>query len=314
MVQEETTSTFDEDKNEVNLKIENVRSTKKAAKTLKVTKDIKCLQCNFVTKHPGNLSRHIYGMHKKRFFACQEASCEKTYTTKQQLNKHKQLVHRKEQIMCDLCGYVSHSHQEFNVHQRSAHKKRKNTCDVCKIVFRKKVDLIAHGISKHGNVSPFQCDLCSKSFSYQRGLKRHRELCSNMQRGFLCPKCGKNFTRAESLRDHERVKHQPVVTDNNKQTTSNPPTFQCEKCSKTFLYRQALCRHRKQCLIEKNRCFVCSACGKNFKHSGALRNHEKARHDPDGGKRCLCGREFVRRQQFVQHQLSCSAYLSNKTI
>ncbi|KAK3587409.1 hypothetical protein CHS0354_028788 [Potamilus streckersoni] len=76
-----------------------------------------------------------------------------------------------------------------------------------------------------------QCDVCSKVFTRQQNLLRHK-MVHELGKRYQCALCLGRFTRKESLERH-RVRH-----------TGERP-FQCDSCGKSFTQKGHLQRHRK---------------------------------------------------------------------
>ena len=80
--------------------------------------------------------------------------------------------------------------------------------------------------------SDFTCDLCPKTYTERRSLKRHKLLHEGKK--FECNFCKNQFTRKFKLKNHVCN----IKSDEN----------QCLNCAKTFVNIYTLKRHSKQCI------------------------------------------------------------------
>jgi KRAB domain-containing zinc finger protein len=95
----------------------------------------------------------------------------------------------------------------------------------------------------HGQ-KPFNCNICSKTFSQKNKLTYHRRTHFG-DKPFECSICSRKFTYNQTLKDHFKIMH----TD-----------FQvkCEVCLKTYKSKQGLRSHMLR--IHKQN-FACDSCG-----------------------------------------------------
>ncbi|XP_042345235.1 zinc finger protein 585A [Plectropomus leopardus] len=105
---------------------------------------------------------------------------------------------------------------------------------------------------------PFSCRSCSKTFTSQLQLVRHRRKAHIPERSFVCGICGKSFKKQIHVRNHIRI-----------HTGERP--FQCSDCGKTFSSLANLMRHN---LIHSGvRPYRCDVCHRSFSQSSNLRQH-----------------------------------------
>ena len=78
--------------------------------------------------------------------------------------------------------------------------------------------------------SKFYCEFCSKSYSEERNLKRHR-ISTHEEKKFSCSICNKQFTRKSKLNNH----------------VCDKTSTECLNCNKTYLNISNLKKHLKKC-------------------------------------------------------------------
>ena len=136
------------------------------------------------------------------------------------------------------------SKNKLYIHKRNTHDiERMKTCDKCGKAFPHNTKLEIHIDRVHPESGPknFSCELCDKSFIYERSLKQHKYSC----------------TKQEWIHDQKRryklgltkkvTVHRPRTIRVVK--SSNPPKMQptkCDYCDIVFERRNQICRHYKE--------------------------------------------------------------------
>ena len=87
--------------------------------------------------------------------------------------------------------------------------------------------------------SKFYCEFCSKSYTEERNLKRHR-ISTHEEKKFSCSICNKQFTRKSKLNKH-------VCVETSDENLSLNNENQCFNCNKSFVNIYSLKRHSKKC-------------------------------------------------------------------
>ncbi|XP_037335947.2 putative transcription factor Ovo-like 1a [Pungitius pungitius] len=112
------------------------------------------------------------------------------------------------------------------------------------------------GESPKGPTGLYACQVCQKTFSYQRMLNRHLK-CHNDTKRHLCSFCGKGFNDTFDLKRHVR-------------THTGVRPYKCTLCDKAFTQRCSLESHMKKIHSvtqkyaykeRRNKLYVCEECG-----------------------------------------------------
>ncbi|XP_039996333.1 putative transcription factor Ovo-like 1a isoform X2 [Xiphias gladius] len=107
-----------------------------------------------------------------------------------------------------------------------------------------------------GTTGAFVCQVCQKTFQYQRMLNRHVK-CHNETKRHLCSFCGKGFNDTFDLKRHVR-------------THTGVRPYKCNLCDKAFTQRCSLESHMKKIHSvtlkyaykeRRNKLYVCEECG-----------------------------------------------------
>ncbi|XP_034533023.1 putative transcription factor Ovo-like 1a [Notolabrus celidotus] len=110
--------------------------------------------------------------------------------------------------------------------------------------------------SPPGMNGAYACQVCQKTFQYQRMLNRHIK-CHNETKRHLCSFCGKGFNDTFDLKRHVR-------------THTGVRPYKCTLCDKAFTQRCSLESHMKKIHSvtlkyaykeRRNKLYVCEECG-----------------------------------------------------
>lgn len=119
----------------------------------------------------------------------------------------------------------------------------------------------------------FICQVCSKTFQFQRMLNRHLK-CHNETKRHLCSFCGKGFNDTFDLKRHVR-------------THTGVRPYKCTLCDKAFTQRCSLESHMKKIhgvtlkyayKERRNKLYVCEECGLTASAQDELLVHLHAVH------------------------------------
>ncbi|KAL8617115.1 hypothetical protein ACOMHN_014285 [Nucella lapillus] len=117
-------------------------------------------------------------------------------------------------------------------------------------------------------IKPYQCDICGRSFSYEKSLKEHKYMHQDGKQ-FECPVCHKKFRQSSGVAIHMKI-HQ------------ERKDYVCSSCGKGFSQKQALIRHER--IHAGDKPFTCSLCQRSFTDSSVLRRHMILIHKKDKDK------------------------------
>nr|CDS33441.1 zinc finger protein [Hymenolepis microstoma] len=95
--------------------------------------------------------------------------------------------------------------------QRRAKRQTQYSCSVCPESFRRVKDLDEHTKAVHGK---YKCQVCGVKIANRSNLLRHSLKHSN-QRPYECPICSRTYTRQDHLKRHMDVNHQGYGANRN---------------------------------------------------------------------------------------------------
>jgi KRAB domain-containing zinc finger protein len=165
-------------------------------------------------------------------------------------------------------------------------------CELCNVTFETRADLEAHDGLLHTH--PHHCDVCYKGFHNRYHMLAHHQSHFNMR--LQCPQCPSIFKTHITLEGHIR-RHM---------ATTDPFNYPCKVCSKIFISREKLFKHRKNHHLKCKFCpiildnqqeyihhieinhqsssaitkYMCSVCKKCFSQQNILHAHKKQSHKP----------------------------------
>ena len=110
---------------------------------------------------------------------------------------------------CQVCDRSNSSKGNLNQHMKVHDKSEAFKCDVCLKVFSNKIDFKKH-YRIHTGEKPFACQVCDKKFSQKHHLVRHQTTHSDV-RSFKCSICpeGRFFKTKGCLRNHMVFHYEP---------------------------------------------------------------------------------------------------------
>ncbi|XP_071040246.1 zinc finger protein rotund isoform X16 [Parasteatoda tepidariorum] len=163
---------------------------------------------------------------------------------------------------------MSPQHQNPNDLNPSANGNtgRKYQCKMCPQIFMHKSAMQHHSREAHrGDIKPYQCQQCLKSFSSNHQLLQHIRIHTG-EKPYKCSYCDRRFKQLSHVQQHTRL-----------HTGERPYKCHLPECNRAFIQlsnlQQHLRNHESQVERAKNRPYVCNTCGKCFATDSSLRTH-----------------------------------------
>ena len=223
----------------------------------------RCDFCRFGTDKKQHLKTHSRLNHSKApNFSCQE--CSKDFFTNVDLTQHKKKLHLKKskKYTCPRCDKHYKSLFQLVCHLDKVHPKTKDTIEnpvidsddnekdekkEDKSSKRSRSERVHLFLEKQKqDPNDFKCKVCGLECKSSYRLMDHFQEVHVGVRPFICDGCGMSFSRKSNMTKHQRKGAcKGIVEDSN--ATSEVPTdkdeYECEKCGKTFKYKQSYRQH-----------------------------------------------------------------------
>lgn len=186
-------------------------------------------------------------------------------------------------LVCSLCDVICLTNMDYKKHWADNHPNKQRTfkCEHCSRIFQKKQKLKEH-IVCHSGERPYACDLCDKTYIYQKNLTDHKK---RMHPNVPCSICNQRFPNQESLNKHASDVHNLINL------------FQCGRCKEFFKLADEYKQHTKECSSQ----YTCATCPKSFVNRSDCRMHEKI-HDGTNPHHCEeCDKYFLKRSKLIAH-------------
>lgn len=197
---------------------------------------------------------------------------------------------------CDKCGYRTYSSFKLENHCRIHSDERSYVCGVCKKGFKQMSQLRNHQVvhldrksmTEKRWFSEQRCDICNRTFSDSKCLRKHMQAVHNKLKPYICPFCGHSSARKAMLQLHLR------------QHTGEKP-FQCDLCEYRTGDHNSLRRHKmRHSGIKPYKCPHCSyACIQAISYKTHMKNKHPGM---EGLFSCnLCPYKSVSKENFINH-------------
>ncbi|XP_063696980.1 zinc finger protein 501-like [Culicoides brevitarsis] len=242
--------------------------------------------------------------------------CNKTYTEKCSVAKHKRNHHSDVPIPREICPYCGKEQQNLKVHINTVHNATISCyCDFCQKGFKTKGALKVHIKHVHMNIKEFQCTICLKFYRSRREVKTHMEAVHVEEKRYQCDSCGKRF-KAEASYNHHLKMHQAdfdhicEVCDarfksihylrGHMKVHSDVKDYVCSVCSAAFKRKEQLRRHMRG---HEGIRFGCPLCPDvSFMDKGYLKEHHERVHIGIRYRCDVCFKDYGCKKHLVQHQ------------
>ncbi|KPJ16148.1 Zinc finger protein 26 [Papilio machaon] len=268
---------------------------------------LKCKFCNLSYDKIESLKRHVRRKHDKGSY-CEV--CNKQFDTRELYLNH---THVKMIRECSICGLIFASKAGLGKHLRCTHKidsPKTIFCHICNTGFHDKRQLKPHLMKVHLKVS-YTCIHCSKIFKCKESYRRHilfKHPIKNINHSQLqkCERCTESFTDELELSKHVNIAHgqEPNINEIvvKKEEIDIKETFQCSKCTETFITWELLKLHYAQNhhIIKDTQCQVCG----QILPDNELQKHMKIKHTEIITLQCkYCEFKTKSRGSLTQHML-----------
>ncbi|CAH1238000.1 RETSAT [Branchiostoma lanceolatum] len=214
-----------------------------------------------------------------------QSGCAKWMTTRPLENP--QNCAKRESLAVDMVlnGQSSDNEREVKRVTSRAASMKSYRCEKCSKQFSRQDTLQKHK-KNHSGEKPYRCEECSKQFRQLTHLKTHMRTHTG-EKPYRCEECSRQFSELGTLKKHMRSH------------TGEKP-YRCEKCSKQFSRLDHLKTHIRSHTDEKP--YSCEECGKQFSQLGALKKHMHT-HTGEKPYRCEeCGKQFRRLDHLKRHK------------
>ncbi|XP_067666528.1 zinc finger protein 676-like [Haliotis asinina] len=230
-------------------------------------------------------------------------SCNKVYSTKTSIFRHK--VSKKEcrYYSCSTCLKHFSSKKMLESHRMTHLEQTQDGgyhCSVCDKTYSRRTSYLKHKRHAQCDLTHFlKCQLCFKVFASHKSLNTHHKVSHPSGVNYCCHICERYFSSSKALLKHEALKRcskSRVLGASGEVTQS----MQCETCGKIYSNQSNLNRHRLKHTGERP--YSCSQCGLKFADKSILKNHVQNIHVGTRPFLCqVCGKRFKTRTHVERH-------------
>ena len=137
----------------------------------------------------------------------------------------------------------------------------------------------------------FPCNLCDKSFIFEKDLKRHNRIVHTAV-SQTCQVCNKTY-KSKYVFDKHMATHKEGYVQ---------PMFTCQLCPRSFTTKFMLAHHIKSEHLGLKKTYLCPTCGKSFSQIRSYRQHANV-HAGIRPFQCeTCGKSFTYEKSLKEHR------------
>ena len=241
-----------------------------------------CYDCDMCHQEKSEIEKHSIKIHKKHFMcrACGKV-LENNETLEDHLNNSSQCTSTLEQTSCDMCNLSFSSSKALKDHMLEHQDGKYKCCPHCSVKFEDWGRIRLHIDRKHPEhgEKKYSCDQCGKTFIFEASCREHkRKRHPKNQQEHVCHICGfstmsKLHINRHILAKHEAERHKKCphcdyhtayIKGIHVHIDGNHPElykkqFDCDHCSKSFIYEDSLKTHLAKAQTRKQ--LACKICG-----------------------------------------------------
>ena len=223
-------------------------------------------------KPPHDLSSESYVEHEikdkemETKFDCSD--CDKSFSYKSVLYRHRRSAHEGVKYQCNLCDYENSRQDHVSIHIKTKHAEHEAKDKMAIFITEKQPhdfgseSYAEHGVKDKEVETKFQCSECDKSFSYKSHLIRHRRSAHEGVK-YQCNLCDYENSRQDHVSMHIRAKHQGLK-------------YGCNQCDYKATTNGNLTFHVKS--EHEGVKYSCNLCDYQAKQQSQLKRHKKHMH------------------------------------
>ncbi len=253
-----------------------------------------CQCCSMLFPHSQSSLLQKRDLHiKHSLFKCD--FCPRKFPKQNLVIPHSNISHSEEVtklwISCSICKEYFPDEEQVTRHKTLKHNDAVFHCDVCNSFLATKNTFIEHVRRKHPDIvekSWLQCNICSKKFPNENGLRSHE---ISVHKPQPCkPKSKPKSSNKTDLQHHQ----------------ANPALDQCSFCTATFTEYDNFLEHNRAHhaeMVEKQ-WFPCDSCKTFHPNKASLRRHIASEHRKVGKIVCtFCPKTktFTKNHNFLEH-------------
>ena len=156
----------------------------------------------------------------------------------------------------------------------------------------------------------YKCGKCGKSFAKKRYASSH----CKPKKPWRCPICSENIYHKKNTKRHLDSCQKKFLGDPKVPNTSTTPTFPCDVCNKSFLFKRNMLRHKEKLhRVAEIKVLACERnnCSFTTNSKGQMKRHMTVRHGTGPTLDCdECDSKFLsqnglRKHKLETHRLRC---------